>query len=189
MNTESATRFAILGLLRFKPMSGYDLRQTIPESIGNFWTLSFGQIYPALAQMYDDGWVTRTSTDTGKRERHVYAVTPVGLEALHRWLRSDLPASAPRNELLLRLFVGGSLEPDALRAQVTEIRAQHAARVEAFDTHVAAVVEARRGQAHFAAWRATARYGRALSAATVAWADETLAEWPDATAPSSPTSA
>lgn len=184
MSTESATRFAILGLLRFKPMSGYDLRQTIPESIGNFWTLSFGQIYPALAQMLEDGWVTRTSTESGKRERHVYAVTPAGVEALHRWLRSDLPTAAPRNELLLRLFVGGTLEPDALRAQISAMRDMHAARLKAFDTHVAGLVEARRGQPHFAAWRATANYGRALSAATLAWANDTLADWPRDEAPS-----
>jgi DNA-binding PadR family transcriptional regulator len=186
MTTESATHFAVLGLLRFKPMSGYDLRQVIPESIGNFWTLSYGQIYPALADLLEKGWVSRTSPAVGRRERHVYAITVTGIAALKRWLTSELMPAAPRNELMLRLFVGAALEPEALRTLVVAMRDGHAARLAAFDTHVQASVEARRGQPHYHAWRATARYGRALSAATVAWADETLADWSTSPSPTAP---
>jgi PadR family transcriptional regulator AphA len=31
-------------------MSGYDLGQTIRESIGHFWNESYGQIYPNLRE-------------------------------------------------------------------------------------------------------------------------------------------
>ena len=54
-----ATAKALLGLLSIGPMSGYDLRQLIPWSIGQFWNESYGQIYPALKQMTADGLVER----------------------------------------------------------------------------------------------------------------------------------
>ena len=43
-----ATPNALLGLLSLRPMSGYDIRQVISESIGYFWSESYGQIYPGL---------------------------------------------------------------------------------------------------------------------------------------------
>ena len=42
--TASATGKALLGLLSIAPMSGYDIRQLIPWSIGQFWSESYGQI-------------------------------------------------------------------------------------------------------------------------------------------------
>ena len=53
------TRFAVLGLLSIRPMSGYDLKHTIEASTRNFWNESYGQIYPALRALADAGLVMR----------------------------------------------------------------------------------------------------------------------------------
>ena len=68
------SKYAILGMLSIRPMSGYDVRKEIQESISNFWTESYGQIYPALKSLVAEKLVTRTvQRGVGKPDRHVYA--------------------------------------------------------------------------------------------------------------------
>jgi PadR family transcriptional regulator AphA len=47
----STTPFAILGLLSIEPMSGYDIRRNLDESLSYFWSESYGQIYPSLKKL------------------------------------------------------------------------------------------------------------------------------------------
>lgn len=67
-------RSAILLLLGEEPMHGYELIQQIAERSGGIWKPSPGSIYPALAQLEDEGLVliekvagrkTAKLTDTG----------------------------------------------------------------------------------------------------------------------------
>ena len=103
----SSTANALLGLLSIKPMSGYDLRQFIPESIGHFWSESYGQIYPTLRRMAEEGLVEkRTETQQGKPDRHIYSLTGAGHERLQHWLELPFADEVPRNELLLKMFFG-----------------------------------------------------------------------------------
>jgi len=53
------TRFAVLGLLSIRPMSGYDLKQVIESSTRNFWSESYGQIYPVLRELTAGGLAIR----------------------------------------------------------------------------------------------------------------------------------
>ena len=54
-----STPNALLGLLSLGPMSGYDIRQLIPRSIGYFWNESYGQIYPGLKRLAAAGLVEK----------------------------------------------------------------------------------------------------------------------------------
>ena len=51
-------KHAILGLLNYEPMTGYDLKKTIDISINHFWPAVQSQIYTTLAKMEKEGWVT-----------------------------------------------------------------------------------------------------------------------------------
>ena len=62
-----ATPNALLGLLSLGPMSGYDIRQLIPRSIGHFWSESYGQIYPGLKRLSAAGFVEK-KTERQKRK-------------------------------------------------------------------------------------------------------------------------
>jgi DNA-binding PadR family transcriptional regulator len=68
-------RAAVLLLLESEPMHGYELIQQIQDKSGGVWVPSPGSIYPALAQLEDEGLIafervegrkTATLTDTGK---------------------------------------------------------------------------------------------------------------------------
>ena len=51
------TDLAVLAALSVQPMTGYALRDAIRMHLGAFWSESFGQIYPALARLRDEGLV------------------------------------------------------------------------------------------------------------------------------------
>ena len=103
----STTPYAVLGLLKIRPMSGYDLRKEAATSVGFFWSESYGQLYPALKSLAAAGLIRRRGGGAvGGRERQVYEITRKGRETLARW-RVEPPRQAPvRSELLLKLFLG-----------------------------------------------------------------------------------
>jgi DNA-binding PadR family transcriptional regulator len=50
--------FALLGLLKERPMHGYDLRKRLREEFGPLSNLSYGSLYPALARLEADGMIS-----------------------------------------------------------------------------------------------------------------------------------
>ena len=62
--------------------------------------------------MHEDGLVTKTVEPQDSRpDRHVYAITQAGYEALLEWLHQPVELLPGRNELLLKLFFGRNLTP------------------------------------------------------------------------------
>src|SRR5437660_1769958 len=95
----TATPDAILGLLSMAPMSGYGMRMVISQSIGHFWSESFGQIYPALKRLTAEGCIEKkTERQKGRPDRNMYSLTPKGRERLREWLVVPTEAEVPRNE-------------------------------------------------------------------------------------------
>ena len=54
---------ALLGLLKERPMHGYDLRKRLREDFGALAHLSFGSLYPALARLENGGAITSIALD------------------------------------------------------------------------------------------------------------------------------
>jgi len=105
MKRINTTHFAILGLLRIKPMSAYELVKFSKESIGLFWNESYGHIHKSIKQLELEGAVSVVEeTETGRR-KIVYGVTQQGCDQLDAWLALPPEESVMRNELLMKLFV------------------------------------------------------------------------------------
>jgi len=172
-----ATPNALLGLLSIHPMSGYDVRQLIPRSIGNFWNESYGQIYPALKQMSVAGMVSKkTERQKGRPDRHVYSLTEDGRAQLREWLEVPVEHEVRRNELLLKVFFGGQAGPGAIRRHVEASLEKNLAELKLY---TAMEKQLRKEEAHdpqLPYWLMTLNAGRHLSSATVRWCRETLAE-------------
>lgn len=60
---------AILGLLKQRPMHGYDLRKRLRDDFGPMANLSFGSLYPALARLESSGAVHALSPVPSSRLR------------------------------------------------------------------------------------------------------------------------
>src|SRR5580698_5529051 len=102
---KTTTTESLLGLLSMGPMSGYEIRQLIEESIGNFWSESYGQIYPALKRMVADGLAEmKEERAEGRPLKKVYSLTERGRERLREWLDLPVAEQVSRNELLLKMF-------------------------------------------------------------------------------------
>jgi DNA-binding PadR family transcriptional regulator len=73
---------AILGLLKERAMHGYQLKKHLAETLGSFWQVSYGSLYPALRRLQADGAVEMIfpKEQIGRR-KNVYRITEKG-EAL-----------------------------------------------------------------------------------------------------------
>ncbi len=60
-------RAAALALLAEEPMNGYQIIQQISERSGSLWQPSPGSVYPALAQLEDEGLIALQDTEGARR--------------------------------------------------------------------------------------------------------------------------
>ena len=172
------TSNALLGLLSIEPMSGYDMRQLISESIGYFWSESYGQIYPALKRMLADGLVEIMKDEDGEGHpaKKVYRLTEAGRLRLKEWLGIPVRPHKHRNEMLLKLFFGSPAESGVLVAQVESWRTRYASDLERYVELEKQIPERQKGHPGLPFFLMTLRYGIVEAKALVGWCDETLAE-------------
>lgn len=122
MSSLNATARVILGLLKFSPRTGYDVKRVTDFSTRFFWRASYGQIYPELRALKEAGLVNVREEPHGRRPRRVYELTPEGDRALHDWLLSTGDLYELRDEGLLRLFFGEVLASEELLSLVRRRR-------------------------------------------------------------------
>lgn len=109
-------RHSILGLLSIQPMSGYDLKKVIDESVGHFWTADQSQIYRTLAGLVDEDLASRRIVVQEDRPNlHIHSATDHGLAELDRWLASPLQTQPTREPFLARLFFAPRMPMDEIR--------------------------------------------------------------------------
>jgi DNA-binding PadR family transcriptional regulator len=123
------TSYVILGLLTFREMSGYDLKQLINKSITHFyWSPAKSQIYGELRRLESHGLVTmRDVPQTLRPDKRLYQITPEGTEAMLQWLQSSgVEPDSYKSALLLKLFFGHMLSYDTTIRLLEERRKQTA---------------------------------------------------------------
>jgi DNA-binding PadR family transcriptional regulator len=170
MSRQSQTEIAVLGALSVEPMSGYAVRAAITETLGHFWSESFGQIYPTLSRLETEGHVVRDAD--GRTSGSMFRLTPSGRDRLVALLHEPIAAAPPRNGTLLRLFFGGLIGPDACTEVVTAARDQALVLLGTMAAARAEIESEARPDAAY--WLMTVSAGEHAARAQVAWADETL---------------
>ena len=121
------TSYVILGLLTFREMSGYDLKQLINKSITHFyWSPAKSQIYGELRRLESHGLVTmREVPQTLRPDKRLYQITPKGTEAMLQWLgTSGVEPDSYKSALLLKVFFGHMLSQDTTIGLLEERRKQ-----------------------------------------------------------------
>jgi PadR family transcriptional regulator AphA len=120
----SPTAYVILGMLAWRPMSGYDIKATVDYSTRFFWAASYGQIYPELRRLAEAGLVEGESEAGSGRRRTAYTLTAAGREALRDWLGQEPTTFEQRDEGLLKLFFAAA-SPETAAATLDAKRAFH----------------------------------------------------------------
>jgi DNA-binding PadR family transcriptional regulator len=121
------TSYVILGLLTFREMSGYDLKQLINKSITHFyWSPAKSQIYGELRRLESQGLVTmREVPQTLRPDKRLYRITSQGTEAMQKWLEnSGVEPDSYKSALLLKVFFGHMLSPNTIGELLEERRQQ-----------------------------------------------------------------
>ena len=105
--------YAILGFLKYHPLTGYDLKSVFDQSVKHFWSADQSQIYRTLSKLSERGWTTMEVVEQDDRpDRKIYKITDEGSEELHRWLISHLPEKPERIAKLIQIFFAGHLNDE-----------------------------------------------------------------------------
>jgi len=118
---------AILGLLSWKPLSGYDLKRIISDSEVFYWSGNNNQIYKNLIELEKGGLVShQVYYQDSLPAKKVYSVTGAGLSELRRSLRADPQMPELHKNFLIQL-AWAELLPDE---EVLGLLEKYAAEVE-----------------------------------------------------------
>jgi DNA-binding PadR family transcriptional regulator len=96
----STIEYSLLGLLKDRPMHGYELYQELcrKSGLGLIWTVRQSQLYAILARLESRSLVASQIVDSGPRPaRKVFHLTEEGTETLESWL----PQPAGRKDFRL----------------------------------------------------------------------------------------
>jgi PadR family transcriptional regulator AphA len=163
----SPTAYVVLGMIRLGRTNGYEIKQLVDASTRLFWAASYGQIYPELKRLEEDGLIVGEDDPAGGRQRRSYRLTADGEEALHDWLASDAPLTREvRDEGLLRLFFADALSPREAVEHLRRMRRQHEEIVAGLEEIEPEAAEAE-AEARFPLM--TARYGLDLNRWIIDW--------------------
>lgn len=91
--------YALLGLIRSEPRSGYALRKVFETTPMGSYSSSPGSIYPALKSLEKTGMVESQPSGGSKTRFHI---TPAGEAAFDAWLTEPVTATEGRDIALLR---------------------------------------------------------------------------------------
>lgn len=174
----TSSSIPILGMLTWRPMAGYEIKREIQGSLENFWSESFGQIYPQLRLLREAGLIEiAPSEQTAGKTKNVYAITNAGREALKEWI-SDAPSNRPpRNELLLKVFFASEGDRLAICDHCRHAREKAVTRLRKYQSIERRIATAKADQGKARYWRMTLKMGIAEAQTFITWCDETLREF------------
>lgn len=110
------TKYILLGLMAKRPQTGYSIKKSIENEFRHFWQESFGQIYPTLKILVDQGLADSAETETipNGRRTITYTITENGRVELRRWLSEVPDVEKLRYEILLKVSFGTTTEPEII---------------------------------------------------------------------------
>jgi DNA-binding PadR family transcriptional regulator len=104
---------AILGLLKERSMHGYQLSKRLSDTLGGFWKVSYGSLYPTLKRLQKEGEVEPVfaKQEVGRR-KNVYRITEKGEKLFAELLEEAGQESWEDNRFRVRLAFFQYLKPE-----------------------------------------------------------------------------
>lgn len=175
MTKENHTKYAVLGLLTTGCHTGYSMKQMIDGSLNHFWKVSYGQIYPTLKHLVEEGLATVVNyTQDGKPDKKEYHITEKGELSLQSWLQTpihDIPTE--KNELLLKLFFSRHQSSHVTIRHIDTYLEKLQQRFITFENISNMITDNLMEQADAKFWLITLDYGKKMTQAAIDWCDET----------------
>lgn len=121
-------KYAILGMLSRRELTGYDMMKEFDRGLANFWYASHSQLYPELKRLGRRGPDSiRDLHQGGESGEEDLSHYPEGMADLRQWLEQDEPLPpTPKDVFRLRMYFGDNISRDRLleltRAQLERRR-------------------------------------------------------------------
>jgi len=169
------TVLAMLGHLRRREVSGYDLKKFADDSLGYLWAPSKTQLYVVLRRLVGDGLiVVRDVRQAHRPDKQLYRITSEGRASVRTWLEQDEEAVDPdRSTFMLKFFFGRQAAPEAMRRQLDAFREAYAQRLAVYE-EIDRTAGNRSTRDTYT--RLALHYGIARARAAVAWANAAASE-------------
>ena len=131
---KNKTRYVILGLLNDESLSGYEIKKIIDNRFSFFWSESFGQIYPQLKDLLDDGLIKSAGkSENSNRFKIKYTITDAGKKTLQEWLMKPVETEIIRYEILLKLYFSDLIPVSVMAEHIMEFETAHNKQMKMFD--------------------------------------------------------
>jgi PadR family transcriptional regulator AphA len=166
--------YGILAMLSEGPRSGYEIKKILSEGEMFYWKESYGNIYPILRSLTDEGLASPVRDDSGRKGRICYELTDRGWDELLRWLEKPAALSRFRVELLMKLRFGTRAGIENMMSHIRHYRDVNVLEIRECDEILDALKEEGDGLPREV--RAlTVTYLRHFKEAILGWCDESLA--------------
>jgi len=174
--TITKTDAAILGMLTFAPMSGYDMKKFSEQSLAHFWHESYGNLYPRLRKLEAAGLVGK------RRERRarapdaiVYRITAAGRRRFRAWVHEDPEPEQVRSDFMLKIFFGVEAGLDRCADLIREYRAAQEAKRDTYAGIAQMLRDSLSDRPAAVYWFMSLRRGQLLTDARLQWCNECAA--------------
>jgi DNA-binding PadR family transcriptional regulator len=108
-------QFALLGLLSWKSLTGYELKKMLASSDLYYWSGNNNQIYTTLLYLLKNNLVTQEIiAQENSPAKKIYTITQKGLEELKKWILSSPEAPNLRSTFLIQLAWADQVNQDDL---------------------------------------------------------------------------
>jgi DNA-binding PadR family transcriptional regulator len=140
----NATQGSLLGFLADGPKTGWDLLAEVEGGLARFWNVTASHVYRELRTLEERGLLT--AGEPGIRDRRPFSITTAGEEAFRAWIAREPGPEQIRFPLLVTLWFGRHLDPDARSGFLESSRKDHEARLSMYeaitppDPHTGAVI-------------------------------------------------
>lgn len=164
---------AVLGLLKERPMHGYQLSRELSDAHGPFWRVSYGSLYPTLRRLEREGAIEAAgdgdvdpaarARPKGSRRKTVYRITEAG-ERMFLDLLQETPQEGQAEDarFRVRLAFFRYLPPEA-RIRLMERRRG------ALEQRLAEIDDAIRTGTNDDYRRAVLEHTRAVTGSDIVW--------------------
>lgn len=125
----TTTSFALLGLLRLRSFSAYELTKYMQHSaLARLWPRTEAAIYREGNRLVDQGLARASVQHVGGRSRTNYEITAKGRRAVETWLDTPATSLSFECEAAVKAFFGDAGDLATLRAHLASVLESSQAR-------------------------------------------------------------
>ena len=117
---DAMLNYIVLGMVHSKELTGYDIKKSIENSIGNFYKASFGSLYPTLKKLTGKGYLSMAEEMQGSRQKKYYKATEEGKAVFIKWLSSPIDLSTSGEAQIAQIFFYGTLPKEIRDSRLLE---------------------------------------------------------------------